>query len=178
MKLQLTSGDVCKVAGLVPNTLDRWAYAWMKGHAAGGEGHGRHRKYTLVETFALYAGARWRDEGAGWERIAGLVPFLARLPQERLEAEFEAGRTVPVLPHLFGALELPTGDTFGGMFVVPPDYPELPPAVRDLMQRVDLGRLWEATTRKVAEMVLDAQLSRQGSDYRKKAGRIRGLAKR
>ena len=79
--IQLTSGDVCQVTGIAPNTLDRWSAAWLSGSAAGGHGTGHHRRYSLVDTFAVHAGVRWKAEGAGPERVASLVQFLAGVPQ-------------------------------------------------------------------------------------------------
>jgi len=164
--VQLTFGDVCKVTGIAANTLDRWSASWLGGAAAGGQGTGHHRRYGLAETFAVYAGLRWRAEGADSGRVANLVRFLARVPSEHLEAEFEAGRTLPVLPHLFGELELPAGVT---MFVEPLVGPDATPGARKLMKRVDLGRLWKEVKEKI-DALKKQPLGKRG---RKRTGKRR-----
>jgi hypothetical protein len=162
----LSSGDVCEIAGVHENNLDRWAAAWLTGRAAGGRGPGRHRRYMLIEVLAVYAGARWRAEGADPYRVAGVVWFVARLALEYMEAEFEQGRTFPVPAVMLAGAELP-----GGGVLIDPTKPTdsgTSPGVRELMVRLDLRRCWEEVKARAAE-VRQRRQARRGHGMRNRA---------
>src|SRR5437588_55328 len=113
--IRLTSGDVCEIADIPPNTLDRWVADGLLDPANSGRGTGRHRVYGLSEALAVAAGIRYRREGAAPDRVAGVVRFLAGLPIDRLEEEFAAGRTFPVPGAMLGEAWLP------GIMIPPPE---------------------------------------------------------
>jgi len=142
-----SAGEVCEVTGLHLNNIDRWSTAWLQGKAAGHRGSGTHRRYTLIECLALYAGARWRAEGADPGRVAGVVYFVSRLHREQLEAAFEEGRTFPVPEVMLGNVSLPGG----GMLLEPVNDPDNP-SLRVLMDALDLKRCWEHVLERVAEL--------------------------
>src|SRR5262245_55805585 len=97
-----TSGDVCRITAIPANTLDRWVVMGLLTPANTGQGTGRHRIYRLGEVVAVAAGLKYREEGAGMDRIAGVVRLLASLPIERLETHFEKGETFPVPAMMLG----------------------------------------------------------------------------
>lgn len=141
----LTTGEVCEVAKLAPTTLADWMeQGIIKPVVKGGKGRGNVCRFSVMQAFALYAGVRWRDEGAGMERTRALVQFLSVVPLEHWEGEFDAGRTMPVLPYQFGDLELKMGTQ---MFIEPPSD-----APADLMKRVELGGLWKQLTAEIVKL--------------------------
>jgi len=158
----LTSGDVCEIAGVPMNTLDRWVAAGHVGPAAAFEGHGRHRTYTLGQCVAVAAGARWRAEGASPERVGGIIRLIATLRIERIEAEIEAGRTLPMPGVLLG------NDLIPGAMIAPP-ADALSGGAADRLRRLDLAGVCEVVRAKVAE------LSRRPANAR---GRSRGSSRR
>lgn len=143
MSIHLTSGDVCEIAGIPLNTLDRWVTAGLLDPANSGRGHGRHRVYSIGEALAVAAGALYRREGADPGRVAGVVRLLASLGIERVEAEFDAGRTFPVPGALIGHAEIP------GFMNEPPDPRTMSPGTAALMKRLDLVEVYAAVRRKV-----------------------------
>jgi hypothetical protein len=151
----LSTAEVRSLTGLSAAQIDDWAYSWLEGSARGGEGTGNHRRFTVSQTFALFAAKIWRNEEAGKKRTDQLISFLGRVPVEHLEQEFSAGRTVPVmvcLPYLFNELLVPVSvcgvseqdqiKRFAGGYFVRPDTEGLTSGARALLDRVDLGRLW------------------------------------
>lgn len=144
MITKLSSGDVAEIAGIPMNTLDRWVAAGLLGPANSGRGHGTHRRYGLVEALAVATGARYRAAGAGADRVAGVVKFLAGLTLERLEADLEAGRTFPVPAAMLGT------DTIPGLMIEPPS--DLAPGAAALMRRLDLVAILKHVKRKIAEL--------------------------
>lgn len=141
----LSSGEVCEVTGIHLNNLDRWTSAWLAGRAAAGRGQGHHRRFTMIETLAIYAGARWRAEGADPNRVAGIVYFVARLQLEQLEREFEEGRWFPVPEVMLGEVKLP-----GGGILIDPTADDSD--VTELMRRLDLRLCWQEVQERVAEL--------------------------
>jgi hypothetical protein len=147
----LTAGDVCRIAGIHPNTLDRWVTAGLLDPANSGRGTGTHRLYSLAQCVAVAAGIRYRDEGAGPDRVFGIVRFLASLSLERLEAEIAAGRSFPVPDTLLG--DAPRPDCWlPGVMIEPPSESEMSPGAAALMRRVALPAIVESVKRKVAEL--------------------------
>lgn len=140
----LSTPEMCRLTGLPVYTLKRWAARFLLNPALSQPGPGNYRRFSLVEGFALYAGLAWKRAESGMDRAASLIRFLARVPQERLEANLATGRTLPVLPAMFGPTEVSL--VLGAdAFVAPAaDTPE------ELLARIDLGRLWREFGDRVA----------------------------
>jgi len=49
-----------------------------------------------MQTFAVFVGQRYLDEGAEWDRASPVVGYLSMLKLETLQAEMRAGRAFPV----------------------------------------------------------------------------------
>jgi hypothetical protein len=160
----LTSGDVCRLTGIALNTLDRWVASGFLSPANKGKGTGRHRIYTLGEAVAVAAGLKYREQGAGPDRVQGVVRLLAGMPLERLEAELAAGNTFPVPAMLLG--DTPRPDCWlPGMMIRPPH--NLPVGAAALIARLDL-RVIVLDVRQKAE-VLARQPAKQKRGH-KRAG--------
>jgi MerR-like DNA binding protein len=160
--MKLSSGDVCEIAGIPMNTLDRWVGAGFVGPENAFEGHGRHRTYTLEQCLAVAAAACYRAEGADPNRVAGIIRFVIACGIDWLEKEMAEGRTLPVPGAMLGSILLP------GVMVEPiVNDPSNAPATLALMRRLDLKAIWEDVKRKVD------QLSRRPANKR---GRSRKLA--
>jgi hypothetical protein len=134
----LVSPELEELAPISKSTLDIWSRAHFTGSARGGGGFGSRRAYSPQQAFAVYAAMRWRAAGADPVRVGALVHFLGRIHPEHLEAELAAGRTLPVLPCLFGGVEVPTG---GALFVAPAVTPEDGAGVGQLIARVNLATI-------------------------------------
>jgi hypothetical protein len=171
----LTAGDVCRIAGIHSNSLDRWVTAGLLDPANFGRGTGTHRLYSLAQCFAVAAGIRYRDEGADPGRVAGVVKFLAGQTLERLEAEFATGRTYPVpatlLERAAAEEDVALPDAWiPGFLMEPPNLDKLSPGTAKLLRRIDLVPILAEVKRKVEE------LSRR-PDKRKKHRRRAGVSK-
>ncbi len=138
--MKFSSGDVCEIAGIPASSLDRWVLFELVDPENAGNGQGNWRRFNLSQCVALAAAARYRRLGAGFERVAGIVQFLSRLPIERLEAELEAGRVLPVPATMLGLTWLP------GMLVeMPADIPE---SAAGLAQALDLRDVYSTVIKK------------------------------
>src|SRR5262245_20701785 len=145
------ASDVCRIADIHFSSLDRWVNAGWLQPANSGLGTGRHRVFSLTELVAVGVGVRYRAEGAGNDRVAGVVKFLAGLPIEHLEAHLERGETFVVPAALLGTAPRPAC-WLPGMLIKPPyDDPELTPQALALMRRLDLKRIYDDVQRKLAQ---------------------------
>jgi hypothetical protein len=154
---RLTSGDVCELAGITQNMLDRWCREGLLRPANNtGIGHGHHRTFGRLEAVAVAYAARWREAGFGPELVKNAARFVLNLGPEGLEREVAAGRTF-LLPPISGSHPYLIG---------PPVDPE---TGEELMHycRLDLRRCLTEVTRNIAE------LSRRPANA---TGRKRGLA--
>lgn len=129
-----TSGEARKITKLPQDTLHRWS-AFMPGEEAAGGGKGRHRRFTLMELFALFSGQVWRKEDAGAKRYMDIIRFLACQPEERWLSALEDGCTWVSLPCLFPRYRLPAE---AGLFVKPPTVQ----GCEDVLRKCDLGAIW------------------------------------
>jgi hypothetical protein len=169
---QLSFGFVRRLSGLGHSVADRWSLAHLAGTAAaGGDGVGNHRRYTLVQAFALFAGARWRAAGAGPLQVAHLVSFLARVSQEQLEAEFASGRTMPILASVLLDLGLPADGSCRPLFADPAaELATLDPVrrerVRQLYERINLATLWRQMRARLAALLQRQARVRRGRRLR------------
>lgn len=150
MNTTLTSQQICTLTGIHPKQLDRWAAEGVlrptmvkTGRARGGV----RREYTLMDCVAVAVGIRWRDEGAGPERVAGVVKFLSGTSVEWLEGELNAGRTFPV-----SAAQMKHDWLPGMMIGLDEVDPETPMRVKLLMRRVDAKPIYEKVKQQVEKL--------------------------
>lgn len=142
----LSSGDIVELTDVPLATLHRWVVGGLLGmDKAGSTGRGVSRTYSQMDALAVAAGVRWAREGAEPERVAAVIRFMALQHLEHLEAEFAAGKTIPVPNVMLQGLELPGT---GGNFIAPTR--EGP--VARLMQELDLSRLWKEVKAKIAKL--------------------------
>lgn len=115
----LSSGDVCDITGLAPNTLDRWCADGIVTPAEGGEGTGVHRRFSPMQTLGLVVAQELRngERGCAPVYIKKVVDAFARTNEKELAkrmAATKATRFVGVSSD--GKVWLQDG----------PDYPEWP----------------------------------------------------
>lgn len=129
----------------------------------GTSGAGKGHRLSLVQVLAIVAFARYREAGAGPERASGVLRFLAKLSQEKLEANFADGRTFPVPESLLHqaaqeeGVELPS--RIEGMLVEPPSPPT--PQAAELFRRLDLVALWDELKQKAEGLGVPARSTRR-----------------
>jgi DNA-binding transcriptional MerR regulator len=155
--IRLTSGDVCELAGITQNMLDRWCRDGLLRPTRNIEnGQGHHRTFGPLEAVAAAYAARWREAGFGPELVKNAARFVLNLGPEGLERELAAGRTF-LLPPITGSNPYLIGQ------------PVDPETGEELMhyRRLDLRRCLTEVTRNIAE------LSRGPANA---TGRNRGLA--
>ncbi len=146
----LTVKQVCEVSGVKPQALRNMVtYGLIEPAQAGTTGIGNGHRFSKSQALALYAGTRYREEGATDIRAAGVVKFLAGRPWEELEADIAAGRTFPVPGTLLKdngiLIELP------GVMIKPP-YDQVSPKVAAAMRRLDLKAVKEEIERRIARL--------------------------
>ena len=111
----------------------------------GGRGRGNASLFRPSAAVAVALGALYRREGADDFRVRGVVKFLAGTSMEEIERAVDDGLTMPVPASLMGV------DWVPGLFVAPPlDDPDLTPAARAMMERLDLKPVLEDVKRKLA----------------------------
>lgn len=129
---RLSTGDVTELSGIPANTLSEWVAAGLLKPVEGGDGKGRHRRWSVAQAVALTFAAEWRRWGAGPAVLRPLITNLARMTDEQMLAEFDAGRT-----HL---VQLPDG-TF------------IEPVGRFIdMDRYDMSRVYREVTERIRRM--------------------------
>src|SRR5688500_17334148 len=107
MTARYTTSDIREITGIPVNTIDRWVESYGVTPLSGGRHCGDQRYFSLAQLIAFAVAARYRDEGAGPERVAGVLRFLAGRPLEQLENDIAAGRTLPVPGPMIGDVEWP-----------------------------------------------------------------------
>lgn len=144
--VKFSSGEVCRIAGLHQNTLDRWVKLGWVSPVSGGTRRGDHRTYSLVQAVGVTAGARWRSERAQPDRVAGIVRYISGLDITHLEAELASGRTFPIPAAMLGVSWLP------GMMIEPPATAGMGIHTELLIQRLDLKKIYEEVRREAAKI--------------------------
>lgn len=91
-----TVAEVCAITGIEPKVLDAWTQNVLP--VQRGEEDQSVTGLDYMQTFGVYAGKRWLDEGAGLERATRVMAFCAGSTLNHLLKEFEAGNTWP--PHV------------------------------------------------------------------------------
>lgn len=99
-----TVAEICAVTGIEPRVLDAWMSNVLP--VQRGEEDPSVTGLDYMQTFGVYAGRRWLDEGAGLERATRVMAFCAGTTLDHLLAEFKAGNTWP--PHVRGTPALLT----------------------------------------------------------------------
>lgn len=129
---RLSTGEISELSGIPVNTLNDWVNAGFIRPVEGGEGKGRHRRWSIAQAVVLCFAAEWRDRGAGRPILKSLIANLTRVSDRQLLAKFKAGERYLV--------ELPDGKIIKpiGRFI-------------DL-ERYDLERVYKEVIRKVSEM--------------------------
>lgn len=139
--MKLSSRQVCQITGITPRHLLRWVeFDFVKPQHAD-DPTGMKHLYTLSQCIAIATAWRYRDQGATFDRLVGLLQYLSNLPVERLEAELEDGRTFPVPSTMIGM------DWIPGMMVSLPKG--MPREARQLAKRLDMRPIVKDVMRKV-----------------------------
>ena len=63
--MKLSSGDVCEVAGVTLNVLDAWCTQGVVQPLAGGNGHGKHREFSVMQTVGIALVVELRKQSRG-----------------------------------------------------------------------------------------------------------------
>jgi hypothetical protein len=150
-----SSGEVAEVAGLAMQTVDRWASIGLVKPVGGGVRKGIHRQYSYMQLFAVYVGARYREERADDGRVAGVVKYLASISNiEWFEAELAKGRTFPVPAGMLGGALRPTAWLPGMMVKIgAADTREISEGAKAMMERLDCKRLYAACRQKTNDLL-------------------------
>jgi hypothetical protein len=92
---ELTKADVLEVAGLTRQEFENWTERGVVTPAAGGEGKGDPRRFTVPPVVGLSVAAGLRKGGLGCALpfAAKVAAFLGAMSEADLLREFEAGRT-------------------------------------------------------------------------------------
>lgn len=141
--MKLSAGIVCQIAGIPRSSLDRWVLFGLVEPENSGSGKGCHRLYSLSQCVAITAAAKYRAQGAAFERIAGIIQFLSSLPIEQLEAELNAGRTIPIPSTILGLDWLP------GLMIEPP---KCSVKEKSLLKNLDMRTIYADVKRKVSRI--------------------------
>ncbi|MFL5909281.1 MAG: hypothetical protein ACJ768_01740 [Gaiellaceae bacterium] len=153
----------------VPN-LERWVLQGLLGpFRRHRQERGNPRDFGRVElVLAVVAGCRYRQEGAGADRVQGVVKLIASRPWELLEADLDAGRTFPVTEAMVErvageeGIRVPAVKRIGWM-IEPPPAETLSPGAAELLRKVDLAELLKVVRAEVDRLT--------GGEPRKKGGR-------
>ena len=143
----LSSGDICRVVDMAPNTLDEWCRKQIVVPVEGGEGHGSHRRFTKMQSLGLAVARELQrgERGCCLSYVGQVVAAFAETNEDALLQRFDAGATHFVLVH------------YGKPILDGANYPEW----------VDVAKLHRAVTRKIAKL---------SKVPKNPAGRSRGLA--
>jgi hypothetical protein len=111
-----TAQEVQAITKCPPSVVD----LWMK---ALGPKHGEGDQHDIVgldfmQTFGIFVGWRFIEEGSGYKRAWIYCKFLAGCSEELVRYESSAGRSWPVPPEMDP--EYPRGEFPNGTFVRPP----------------------------------------------------------
>jgi DNA-binding transcriptional MerR regulator len=148
--VRLTAGDVQRITGVAPMTLNRWIADGFLSPENSGRGHGHHRLYTLCDVIAIAAGLRFKDEGAGPDRVRGVVRLVSGLGMAELRKQLAQGRWFPAPGAMLDAEYLPG-------FLFDPDVEfnplEMSLTARALLKKLDLRKVVANVERSVAKLV-------------------------
>lgn len=94
-----TVEEVCAITGVTPRTLDYWIAGYQGSggileRKTGDDGFSTGLDY--MQTFAVFVGCYYIQEGASMIRVNGVVRYISRISLDFLEREFKVGRTFPV----------------------------------------------------------------------------------
>src|SRR4051794_15635342 len=91
----LSSGDVCEIAGIPAPTLDEWCKKGVLTPVSGGDGHGSHRRFSLMQTVGIVLAVKLRQtkRGCALSFVRDVVEAFKGMPEQELLRAFEVGRT-------------------------------------------------------------------------------------
>lgn len=87
-----TPQEVTAITGVSPTTLDKWMGTILPVHT--GE-DGFTRGLDNMQTFAVYCGRRYTEEGAGVDYVRALVRYVGALKLEHVQSNILKGNTFP-----------------------------------------------------------------------------------
>lgn len=87
-----TADEVIKITGVSFSVLDHWMKNFFTLHRGCGA-----TGLEYMQTFAVFVGWRWHEEGAGADRVGKVIQYVCTLTPETMAKEFERGATFPVL---------------------------------------------------------------------------------
>lgn len=97
-----TPAEVCAITGIDTKVLDAWMRHVLP--VQRGEEDPSVEGLDWMQTFGVYVGKRWLEEGSGLERASMAMGFCAGTHLGHLQAEFRDGNTWP--PHVRGMPKL------------------------------------------------------------------------
>jgi len=97
----LSSGEVCEISGLAPNTFDEWCRKGIVRPVEGGEGHGSHRRFTLMQTVGIVVAVKIRssERGCVLSYVQKVIEAFEQMTEAELQKRFAQGGTHFVRPH-------------------------------------------------------------------------------
>lgn len=90
-----TIDEVVAVTKVPSNVLEHWLKIDLLMVHTGEDGKSQGLEY--MQAFAVFAGYRWLEGGAGMDRANGVVQFVSSLTEEGMRVEFRKGNTFPCI---------------------------------------------------------------------------------
>lgn len=146
----VSAADLRRIAGLPPNTFDRWVADHDVPAAVGGVRKGRTRRFGFMAALAVVAGIRLRQAQAPDAWTAGVVRFLARLPRAEFRRALAEGRTFPVPGAWIGGGWVPGMLVNPQVYYAPVDDLREPAETLTVFDEIDLARIAAEVGRAVA----------------------------
>jgi DNA-binding transcriptional MerR regulator len=133
--MQFTTADVEEITGLTRGTFQRWCELKTIIPAAGGEGHGNHRKFSLMQVIglAIVAELRKSERGCARNYVADVVRGFGEMQEEQLLKKFEMGSTH--LLTVYGTNVIMDGNAHGDMVNVQRIYHSVKRKIEAIAQK-------------------------------------------
>ena len=163
--IKLSPDRVCEIAGIERSTLDHWVLLGFIApqHRFSSRGDVSNCFFTVNQCLAIAVAIQYRNHGAVLARTVSVLQFLAKMHLEKIEAELQAGRTMPVPAEMHGRKLVP------GMLIEPP---ELTGSTKRLLDSVDLKPIYDDVMGKIDKLSSRKSVGRLASRRpRRRAGR-------
>ena len=92
---KLSTADVLEATGLTPKAFQIWREAGAATPAEGGQGHGNHARYSVMQTLGIAVAARLRssDRGCAMSYVRSVVEAFGGMKEEKLLEAFKNKKT-------------------------------------------------------------------------------------
>lgn len=124
-----SADDVFAVTGVTKFHLDKWIIERLPLTTGCGV-----TGLDLMQTFAVFVGAKWIHEGADEDRAASVVEYVGTLSEQAMRLSFEQGRSFPVPRQQLGPVPRRAA-LKKGMLIACPDS--------GLGKRLDMRPMWD-----------------------------------